>query len=158
MCSLDDHKMTTGGLAGGSVVKNCRRCGFGPWVRKIPQRRKWQPLPVFLPGKSHGQRSYSPWGHKESDTTEAHKQQNDSCSSKNSQDLHIEGKKNLWTVYSRPLLGHGVSLNELYNPSGLQFLYFISWDYNTYLLSLSFKAVIMVMRLCKLKFFCKSMT
>ena len=38
-----------------------------------PQRRKWQPIPVFLPGKSHGQRSlkgYSPWGHKESDTTE----------------------------------------------------------------------------------------
>ena len=36
-------------------------------------RRKWQPTPVFLPGKSHGQRSlvgYSPWGHKESDTTE----------------------------------------------------------------------------------------
>ena len=34
---------------------------------------KWQPIPVFLPGKSHGQRSlagYSPWGHKESDTTE----------------------------------------------------------------------------------------
>ena len=36
-------------------------------------RRKWQPTPVFLPGESHGQRSlvgYSPWGHKESDTTE----------------------------------------------------------------------------------------
>ena len=36
-------------------------------------RRKWQPTPVLLPGKSHGQRSlegYSPWGHKESDTTE----------------------------------------------------------------------------------------
>ena len=36
-------------------------------------RRKWQPTPVFLPGKSHGQRSlagYSPWGRKESDTTE----------------------------------------------------------------------------------------
>ena len=33
---------------------------------------KWQPTPVFLPGKSHGQRSlvgYSPWGHKESDVT-----------------------------------------------------------------------------------------
>ena len=28
-----------------------------PWVRKIPWRRKWQPTPVFLPGKSHGQRS-----------------------------------------------------------------------------------------------------
>ena len=36
-------------------------------------RRKWQPTPVFWPGESHGQRSlvgYSPWGRKESDTTE----------------------------------------------------------------------------------------
>ena len=36
-------------------------------------RRKWQPTPVFLPGKSHGQRSlvgYSPWGCKELDTIE----------------------------------------------------------------------------------------
>ena len=37
------------------------------WVRKIPWSRKWQPTPVFLPGKSQGQRSlvgYHPWGHK----------------------------------------------------------------------------------------------
>ena len=37
------------------------------WVRKIPWSRNWQPIPVFLPGKSHGQRSlvgYSPWSHK----------------------------------------------------------------------------------------------
>ena len=36
-------------------------------------RRKWQPTPVLLPGKSHGRRNlvgYSPWGGKESDTTE----------------------------------------------------------------------------------------
>ena len=36
-------------------------------------RRQWQPPPVLLPGKSHGQRSLvgcSPWGHEESDTTE----------------------------------------------------------------------------------------
>ena len=36
-------------------------------------RREWQPTPVFLPGESHWQRGlvgYSPWGHKESDTTE----------------------------------------------------------------------------------------
>ena len=35
--------------------------------------RNWQPTPVFLPGEFHGQRSlvgYSPWGCKESDTTE----------------------------------------------------------------------------------------
>ena len=40
---------------------------------EIPWRRKWQPPPVFLSGKSHGQRSlagYSSWGYKESDTTE----------------------------------------------------------------------------------------
>ena len=44
-----------------------------PWVGKIPRRRKWHPTPAFLPGKSRGQRSlvgYSPWGCKESDTTE----------------------------------------------------------------------------------------
>ena len=38
-----------------------------------PRSRKWKPTPVFLPGKSHGQRSlvgYTPWGHKESDMTE----------------------------------------------------------------------------------------
>ena len=46
---------------------------FHPWVGKIPWRKKWQPTPVFLPGKSHGRRSligYCPWGRKESDTTE----------------------------------------------------------------------------------------
>ena len=61
------------------VVKNPpanagdKRCRFDPWVRKIPWSKKWQPTPVFLLGKFHGQRSlvgYSPRGHKESDTTE----------------------------------------------------------------------------------------
>ena len=40
------------------------RHGFDSLVRKIPWRRKWQPTPVLLPGRSHGQRSlvgYSPW-------------------------------------------------------------------------------------------------
>ena len=49
------------------------RRGFDPWVRKIPWSRKWQSTPIFLPGKFQGQRSlvvYSPWGCKESDTTE----------------------------------------------------------------------------------------
>ena len=32
----------------------CRRCGFNCWVGKIPWRRKWQPTPILLPGKSHG--------------------------------------------------------------------------------------------------------
>ena len=61
------------------VVKNLpanagdMRPGFDPWVGKIPLEGKWQPIPVFMPGESHGQRSlagYDPWGHKELDTTE----------------------------------------------------------------------------------------
>ena len=57
------------------MVKNLIQCGrprFDPWVRKIPWKKKWQPILVFLPGKSHGQRSlagYSPCTHKESDMT-----------------------------------------------------------------------------------------
>ena len=54
------------------ICLQCKRHGFNPWVRKIPWRREWQPIPVFLPGKCHRQRSlagYSPWGHKESDMT-----------------------------------------------------------------------------------------
>ena len=50
-----------------------KRCGFDPWVGKIPWRRKCQLTAVFLPGKCHGCRSLvgcSPWGLKESDTTE----------------------------------------------------------------------------------------
>ena len=57
----------------GSLVAASARRGFSPWIRKIPWKRKWQPTPVCLPGKSHRQRSlvsYSPWGHKESDMTE----------------------------------------------------------------------------------------
>ena len=71
------------GFLGGSVSKestckagDClqyKRPSSDPWVRKFPWRRKWQPTPILLPGKSHGQSSlvgYSPWGHKESDMTE----------------------------------------------------------------------------------------
>ena len=48
-----------------------KRRRFDPWVRKIPWRRAWQPISVFLPGESHGQRSlagYSPWSRKDLDT------------------------------------------------------------------------------------------
>ena len=61
------------GDSDGKVLPECRRPGFDPWIGKIPWRRKWKPTPVFLPGEFHGQRNlvgYSPWGHKESDTTE----------------------------------------------------------------------------------------
>ena len=63
-------------LSGKEPAWQCRRhwrLGFDFWVRKIPWRRKWHPTPVFLPGKSHGQRRLvgnSLWGCKELDTTE----------------------------------------------------------------------------------------
>ena len=44
-------------LSGKESACHCRRCKFNPFVRKIPWRWKYQPTPVFLPGKSHGQRS-----------------------------------------------------------------------------------------------------
>ena len=55
------------------AVRRCRGHGFNPWAGKIPWRRKWQPTPEFLSGKSPGQRSlvdYSPQGCNEWDTTE----------------------------------------------------------------------------------------
>ena len=61
-------------LSGKEPACQCRRhkrCGVSPCLGKLSWSRKWQPTPVFLPGKSHGQRSlvgYSPWGRKESDT------------------------------------------------------------------------------------------
>jgi len=49
------------------IFLQCKRHGLDPWVMKSPWRRKWQPTPIFLPGKSHGQRNLagcSPWGFK----------------------------------------------------------------------------------------------
>ena len=72
-----------GVLEGGGHIK---QWSLG-WSRA--RFRKWQPTPVFLPGKSYGQKSlvgYSPWGHKESDTTEhALKQANRRTLAKNTE-------------------------------------------------------------------------
>ena len=63
----------TSGKEPDCLCKRHKRCRFDPWVWKIPWKRKWQPSPVFLPGKSHGQSlvGHSPWGQNESDVTEA---------------------------------------------------------------------------------------
>ena len=65
-----------GGTSGKEPSCQCRRhkeTGVQFLSQKDPWRRPWQPAPVFLPGESHGQRNlvgYSPWGHKDSNTTE----------------------------------------------------------------------------------------
>ena len=78
--SLIAHLCLFLGFPGGTSSKEFtfwyrshKRCMFHSWVRKISWRRKWQPTPVFLRGKSHGRWNlvgYSPWSPKELDTTE----------------------------------------------------------------------------------------
>ena len=64
-------------FSGGSVVKSLPASagdmGSIPGLERFPWRRTWQPTPVFLPREPHEQRRlvcYSPWGCKESDTTQ----------------------------------------------------------------------------------------
>ena len=62
-----------GGSDGKASAYNLGDPGSIPGLEKILWRRKWQPTPVFLPGKSHRRRrlvGYSAWGRKELDTTE----------------------------------------------------------------------------------------
>ena len=62
---------------------------------------KWQPTPVFLPGKSCGLRSlagYSPWGHKSRTR----------LSNNNAQQHDLEEKK----VHNNPVFNHGVFINQ----------------------------------------------
>ena len=88
---LREQRHDDKGFPHGSVVKNPpamqkmqehRKHRFYPWGRKIPWRRKWQSIPVFLPGKFHGQRSLagcSPRGPKESDMTEYEHRHGKTC-------------------------------------------------------------------------------
>ena len=60
-CMWHMFQTFTACLLGRAVVKTacqcprCKRCKFNPWAGKIPWSRKWQPIPVFSPGKYHGQ-------------------------------------------------------------------------------------------------------
>ena len=77
--SSTDFSMNILTLKGGTAVKNLpastedKEMGVQSQGQEDPWSKKWQPTPVFLPGESHKQRSlggYSPWGRKESDSTE----------------------------------------------------------------------------------------
>ena len=74
--------------------------GFYPWVRRIPWRRKWQPTPIFLPGKSHGQRSLagnSSWGRKRVGHNSVTKQ-NKCFKNKTAYHLHQKVSIPVWQV------------------------------------------------------------
>ena len=84
--SDDSCSLLPGWLNGKEPACHCSRCKrhrFDPWVGKIPWRRKWQPTPVFLPGKSYGQRSlvgYSPWACRVGITEQLNNNDNVHCS------------------------------------------------------------------------------
>ena len=65
---------TPGGSEGKESACNVGDLSMIPGLGRYPGKRKWQPTPVFLPGKFHEWRrslaGYSPLGHKELDTTE----------------------------------------------------------------------------------------
>ena len=68
---LNNKNKNPSGVSSKESTCQCRRCkrhGFDPWVGKMPCSRKWQPTPIFLPRRFHGQRSlvgYSPWSRTE---------------------------------------------------------------------------------------------
>ena len=68
-CSRPESSLNQASQVVKWLKKKSSKCGLGPWFRKTPWRREWQPTPIFLPGKSHEQWNldgYSPWGCKES--------------------------------------------------------------------------------------------
>ena len=70
---LHKIKVTLSGKESACQCRRLKRWRLSPWVGKVSWRREWQPTPVFLPGKSHGQRSlvgYTPWSFEEWNMTE----------------------------------------------------------------------------------------
>ena len=76
---------------------------FDPWVRKIHWRRKWQPTPVFLSGKSHGQRTllgHSPLGHRRVRHDLATKQQGLQSMKESSSFISQNPNHRMWRSFS----------------------------------------------------------
>ena len=84
-------------LSGKASTCRCRRHRFDPWIRKVPWRRKWKPTPVFLPGKSHAERSLV--GYKRVRHTFATKQQHPTL-----------GHMTCWVHYRLDFNLHSISL------------------------------------------------
>ena len=106
------------GFPGGSVVKNLPvntgDMGSIPGSGKIPWSKKWQPTPVFLPVKSHGQRSlasYRPWGHKELDMTEYACMYIHTHTHTHTHTHKDFGHKRNWFQWPPPLLGDSLKLS-----------------------------------------------
>ena len=80
-------------------------------VGKIPWRREQLPISVFCPGEFHG--LYSPWGCKESDTTEPLSLSRSSGSQRDSESV---GGESLLSLFLKPLVSgwQKIMLNDMY--------------------------------------------
>ena len=116
MCVCNTHTYTrTWGavlpwwLSGKECTCQYRRRRFNPWIGRIPWRRSWQLTPVFLLGKSHGQRNlegYSPWGGKRIGHDLATKQQQQVYRDRQTEgdkDRHTERKNLILRNWLMPL-------------------------------------------------------
>ena len=93
------------------LLRRHKRRGFDPLIGKIPWSRKWQPTPVFLSGKSHGQRSlqgYRPWSHEEPDTAECAHTKHDCLSTLSAQRIPAD-----FPGQMSPLLGEISGFTQL---------------------------------------------
>ena len=106
-----------------------RRHRFNPWVRKIPWRRKQQPTPVFLPGKSHGQRSlagYSSWDCK--DWTCAHTRTHTHRHAESESEGHSVVSNSLWPhVHGHVHIVHGILQGRILEWVAFPFFRGSSW-------------------------------
>ena len=81
------------GKESSSQGRRCRRLRFDPWVGKMLWRRKWPPIPVFLPGKFHRQRSLPPTGAAKSQTRQStHARTHEDSTSKRPSEDHQKDK------------------------------------------------------------------
>ena len=116
-------------LRGKESACQFRRCGFDPWVGKIPWRRKWQPTPVFLPGESPGQRSlaaYSPQGSQKSQTRLSHWTTNCGyANTSNDQDPKLLINQKLFSTSHLPHLCLIVPPNVFFNTAAICILWLL---------------------------------
>ena len=92
------------------------RCSFHPQIGKIPRSKKWQPAPIFLPGKSHGQSSMT------------------DCSPRDHKELGMTGHTHI-------LLHYQNTMNPLHQEkinSQVEF-FFLPWKLNTRMIIINFK-------------------
>ena len=137
--TLAEHPRLPSWLSSKESTRQCRRCEFDPWVGKILWRRKWQPTPVFLPGKSMDKGAWLPVVHgvtrvvhdlATKPPSPGHPQTLVATEASQESDRNMDSGSGLLSIYWCPcVLGQGLQLlcqvscdchKKLYNLGGLK--------------------------------------